>query len=142
MAGQQKSNKAAKKARKRQKQKAKKREKQEAMKLERELDEWAQSTYNELLQECFLDQGISRDEAWDIVQQAKEKRREIIPELRALEEMKRVCEQAQLFEAACKEIQKTSHLHSPEAMATIQHFFDGEIVKGDGEELLYIPRVN
>jgi hypothetical protein len=134
--------KALRKARKRQKQKAKKREKRKEMELERELDEWAQSTYDDLLQTCFLDQGISREEAWDIIQQAKERRREDIEQIRAVEKMQRIAQMAQLFEASCKEIKKTSHLHSPEAMATLNHYFGGEgrkIVKADdGESLLFV----
>tara|TARA_X000000950_G_scaffold229661_1_gene277629 strand:- start:420 stop:839 length:420 start_codon:yes stop_codon:yes gene_type:complete len=136
------SKKAVRKARKRQKQKAKRKEKQEAMELKREMDEWAQTTYDQLLQEVFLDQGISRQEAWDIIQEAKQERKKNIKTIRAVEKMRCICEKAQLFEAACKEIKKTTHLHSPESMATLQHFFGGDgerIVKADdGESLLYL----
>lgn len=148
MSTQQTSKKAARKARKRQKQKAKRKEKQdrkekqEAMELKREMDEWAQTTYDQLLQEVFLDQGISREEAWDIIQEAKQERKKDIKTIRAVEKMQRICEKAQLFEAACKEIKKITHLHSPESMATLQHFFGGDgarIVKADdGESLLYL----
>lgn len=139
MSTQQTSKKAARKARKRQKQKAKRKEQQEALK--KEMDEWAQTTYDQLLQ-VFLDQGISREEAWDIIQEAKQERKKNINTIKTVDKMQRICEKAQLFEAACKEIKKITHLHSPEAMATLQHFFgdDGaRIVKADdGESLLYL----
>ena len=162
------SKKAAKKAKKRQKQKAKRKEKQEAMELEekqeemeldREMDEWAQTTYDQLLQEVFLDQGISREEVWGIIQEAKKERKKDIRLIRAVEKMRLAVLEAQLlkaqliqatlndgwskaelFQAACNEIKKITHLQSPESMATLQHLFSGDgerIVKADNGEGLF-----
>jgi hypothetical protein len=93
------------------------------MELERELDAWAQSTYDDLLQTCFLDQGISREEAWDIIQQAKDLRREDIDQIRAVEKMQRTCEVAQKFEQHCKEIEKTGEVNTPEGVAILQNVY-------------------
>ena len=126
MSTQQTSKKAARKARKRQKQKAKRKEKQEAMELEKEMDEWAQTTYDQLIT-MFLNEGISREEAWRLIQKAKQLRKKNIEEKRELAKIKHMCEVGQKIEVVCKEIQKYTEINSPEGMAKLKNQFGDKV---------------